>query len=228
MAANPFRGIPKSEWNRVKAEIAAAKEHAAMPQANEFATVIPPDIAAALEAEPPAPKPVNSEPPAGTPIPRNLFSGDLKALDVYGLNGSSTDPIPGYRLYWFNDVAGTGVRLNQAKLSGWEFVSKDEVALNENLVPGNNDLGSNVCKVVNPNVTPPTRAWLMKKPRWLDEAHSAEREKIHERIESALKRGTLSRKPENRQYVAGEQSGSTLPPIDISSNVYRPKGELNG
>ena len=220
---NPYKGIPRSEWASKKAELDAAKqaiESKPMPTPEATPNVFAPVSPVATEVSAPPPLRINSEPEVTTHIPRNLFDGHLKTLDVMGKNGSSEDPIPGYRLYWFNDV---GVRLKQAEQSGWAFVTNDEVLLSENLV-GNNDLGSKISKVVNPNVTPPQYAYLMKKPQWLNDTHMAERERIHQRQDEALRAGTLGRKPEDRQYAPQEMRGQTsLPPIDISSNVFRGK-----
>lgn len=208
--ASPYKGHPKSEWPAITAQLRAEKEHA-----NAFGPVLGVEL-------PPEPKSVriNSEPEVPDSIPRNLFSGSVKALDVMGANGSFEDPIPGYRLYWFNDIGGTGVRIGQAKLSGWEMVDKAEILLTENVV-GNNDLGSHVSKVVNPNLTPPTKAYLMKKPKWLDQRHQDEREVMHQRIDRALRSGKLGSKPENRQYTKADDPSSSLPDIDISSNLYK-------
>ena len=213
---NPYKGIPKSEWGRVKTEQQAAKKHAKMPDvpSNAFQAVapmpLPPDI-------PMAPPAVNSEPAIPDHIPRNLFSGAMKSLDVMGVNGSFEDPIPGYTLYWFNDIAD---RIPKAQLSGWSFVDKNEVMLMENVV-GNNDLGSQVSKVVNPNLNPPTKAYLMKKPNWLCKVHDEERETYHRRIDSALRTGTLGRTAGDGQYTAEEDPKSIMPKIEISSNLYK-------
>ena len=100
--------------------------------------------------------------------------------------------------------------------------------LTENLV-GNNDLGSHVRKVVSPNAVPPTYAYLMKKPNELYAAHQEERENLHRTYEAALRAGTLGRKAGDRQYAPQEMGGRTsLPPIEISTNLSRTKGDLNG
>ena len=218
---NPYKGHPKAEWPAIKASLAAEKQYTEAPMPDPVPNSFAAESPVELPPQAPAPPRINSEPEAPTHIPRNLFNGTMKTLDVLGKNGSTDDPIPGFRLYWFNDPGNTGVRPSQAKMSGWEFVDRDEVLLTENLV-GNNDLGSKVSKIVEPNLVPPTRAYLMKKPKWLDEAHQAEREELHQKQEGALRSGTLGRKPENRQYSPQEMRGQTsLPPIEISSNVFR-------
>ena len=165
---------------------------------------------------------MNSQVPPVAP-PRNLFSGQIKSLEVFGAGGDTRDPIPGFRLYWFTDNSGTGDRLNQAKASGWEFVKKNEIAMQENLVEGNNDLGSIVRKVVNANQTPPEYGYLMKKPNWLDELHQKEMQTVNDRQESAIKKGSFNSRPEDGRYVAGDMPGSTLPKIEISSNLKVPR-----
>ncbi len=223
-----YAGVPRHLWAQVRENEKQDAMTETNAPSNAFAASSPvatPEIVAPqVEAPPTTPR--RAAPQAA--IPRNLFDGTIKTLDVMGKNGSTTDPIPGYRLYWFNDPGGTGIRISQATLSGWEFVDNDDVMLTENLV-GNNDLGSHVSKIVNPNVTPPTRAYLMKKPRWLDDQHMAERDQIHQRQEAALRAGTLGRKPEDKQYAPHEMSGHTsLPPIEISSTLSRTKGDMNG
>jgi len=232
MASGPskYKGHPKSEWASIRAaEVTTAQAAVApapeAPPPNAFTA--PPDaiVAAMLPPEPPqaAPPPIriNSEAPAVATPPRNLFSGQLKALDVYGKNGSIDDPIPGYRLYWFTDTGGTGTRLRQAQMSGWDFVDSDEIELQDNLVPGNNDLGSHVRKVVNANQVPPTYGYLMKKTRELDALHQAEAQIINDRMEQAMRAGTLGAAPGDGRYVAGQMPGSTLPKIEISQKSYR-------
>ena len=195
------------------------------PPPNAFTPMPDPIVAAMLPAEPPPAAPptikINSEPTAVAAPPRNLFSGQLKSLDVYGKNGSVDDPIPGYRLYWFTDVGGTGTRLRQAQISGWDFVDADEIELQDNLVPGNNDLGSHVRKVVNANQVPPTYGYLMKKTWKLDALHQAEAQIINDRMEQAMRAGTLGAAPGDGRYVAGQMPGSTLPKIEISQKSYR-------
>jgi len=221
---SPYKGHPKSEWPTIKAEQEALRQQRAAesvlngtaPPANAFA---PPEVAAvAQEQERSAPR-INSDSAGPVAMPRNLFSGQIKALDVFGINGSTIDPMPGYRLYWFTDNGNTGSRLHQALASGWDFVNKNEIAMQDNLVEGNNDLGTKVRKVVNPNQTPPTYGYLMKKPAWMDEAHQAEMQKVNDNQERAIRKGSFNARPEDGRYVAGDLPGSTLPKIEISSNL---------
>ena len=210
----PVKGSPEAKAKMAAAR--AAREHNRLPDApsNAFAAVAPMELPPILPEARPA---INSEPAVPDHIPRNLFSGMMKSLDVMGVNGSFEDPIPGYTLYWFNDIAD---RIGKAKVSGWELVDKKEVMLSENVV-GNNDLGSHVAKVVNPNFNPPTKAFLMKKPNWLYKIHQDERESYHLRIDRALKSGTLGRKEGDGQYTAAEDPTSSMPKIEISSNIYK-------
>lgn len=224
---NPFKGVPRAEWGRVRAEMAAAKAHAAMQEPNSVAAVLnapqdtftatssfdlPPEVAKTISTDPdPAPEYASG-------IPRDLFSGSLRQLDVMGKNGSFTDPLPGYELYWFTDIGGTGVRINQAKMSGWEMVHNSEVLLTQDIA-GNNDLGSHVRKVVNARTVPPEYGYLMKKPKALHQLHLQEREKLHQRIDAALRSGTLGRKAGDGQYTKAEDPTSSLSRIDIKSNL---------
>ena len=118
-------------------------------------------------------------------------------------------------------AACIGDRINRARQSGWEFVMKDEIALQENLVPGNNDLGTQVRKVVNPNLIPPTVAYLMKKPADLDALHQAEIQEVNNRNEAALRQGRVNAQAGDGRYVAGDVQNSLLPKIEISRNLNR-------
>ncbi len=246
---SPYKGVPKSQWAELREKArqdAAALAANAKPPQPQPAAVPPPqtlyftigDTGAATVApqvEPPyvevalagggsgggsggasAPK-INSEVAPKAP-PRNLFSGQFRQLDVFGKNGSHQDPIPGWRLYWMSDV---GDRINQARQSGWEFVEKDEIALQENVVPGNNDLGTHVRKVVNPNLVPPTYGYLMKKPIELDALHQAEMQEVNNRAEAALRQGRTNAQPGDGRYTAGDFPNSALPPIEISQKTFR-------
>lgn len=224
MGAGMYKGIPKAQWAAHKASL--AERNPMTP--NAFVAELSPEIASLLveevKIEPPkvdVPRetsPVNSDSDGPVAPPRNLFSGQMKALDVYGINGSTIDPIPDYRLRWFNDIAN---RISMAISSGWGLVSKDEIALQDNLVPGNNDLGSYVRKVVNPNLVPPMYGYLMKKPRKLDDLHQAEAQRINDRMEQSLRAGSMGAGPADGRYVAGDIRGSVLPKIEIANKLYR-------
>lgn len=185
---------------------------------NIHGNVIPasdaPPVAEEKQAEVPYQKPVN------------LFSGDRKRFEVMGKNGSFTDPIPGFRLYAFKDING-GMRISQALASGWQFVNKEEVVLNDGWnTPLDTDLGSKVRIPAEQNDESgkPIYHYLMKKPKWLDDEHMAEREKLHDQIDASLRAGTFNMTGNERRYTAANPpvgSPSGLPPISISSKLSR-------
>lgn len=157
--------------------------------------------------------------------PRNLFSGTMKKFEVIGKNGSSLDPIPGYVLHGFNDTEG-GLRISRALASGWQFVDKDEVMLNDAWnTPLNNDLGSHVRMWVEQGIDGnAVYCYIMKQPKELFEANQQEREDYHKQIEAALTMGNFNMTSGERRYTAvnppvGSPSG--LPPISISHKRYR-------
>ena len=161
-------------------------------------------------------------------IPPNLFSGDQKHLEVMGLNGSMTDPIPGYKLYWFD--AKNGVRIAMAQRSGYTFVEKHEVLLNDGL-EGSDDLGTHVRKIGNifggdTEDGKPQYMYLMKKPLWLVDKHNIQMEAVNNKYEQMLKSGQISRNnAQDRQFAGGSDVArsehSKLPSIDIQSKLYR-------
>lgn len=85
--------------------------------------------------------------------------------------------IPGYVLYW---MRGTATRIAQAQRAGYEFVSEDEVRLNnvtlggDARADGNTDMGTRVSVVTGDEVGrdgQPVRLILMKiKKEWWDKA----------------------------------------------------------
>ncbi len=211
--AHPYKGVPRAEWP--KAAAAKKTAEAGLNQATS-------ELVDAMTTSTKSPYDVPREtspvaaptPPQPSAPPRNLFSGDIKKLEVFGKNGDNKDPIPGYRLHWFLDRDGTGSRMFMAKQSGWEFVLSDEVALNDN---GNLDMGTQV-KVyggANPNGGGAVYHWLMKKPGWLDAEHQKDMQKVPDRIEQELRRGTLGKTQDDGRYTA--MPGSSLPEIKISS-----------
>jgi len=240
MADSPYKGVPKAKWPEIKAAQAVLREQRATfgqpmddapmmpsPAAAPANAFLPPEAAQTLAGAGEVPREtsprINSDSDGPQAAPRNLFSGQIKSLEVFGRNGSTEEPIPGYRLYWFTDEGNTGSRLHQAKASGWDFVEKNEIAMQDNLVEGNNDLGTKVRKVVNPNSTPPTYGYLMKKPKWMDEQHQAEMQAFNDAQERAIRKGVFNASPRDGRYVAGDLPGSTLPKIEISSNLKVPR-----
>ncbi len=167
---------------------------------------------------------VKSEQPAAPPM--NLFSGDVRKLQVFGRDGN--EGIPGFKTRWFADEGGSGVRINMARRSGWDFVTREEVALNDSLTPLNSDLGNHVTQVVNPHAEggKPEIGYLMKIPEDLFKSYQDEREqKVHGNIERALREGAMNRGPEARQFAAGSDiaraTHSSLPNIEMGTKNYR-------
>ena len=157
-------------------------------------------------------------------IPPNLLNGSTPKLVLYSKDGDAADPVPGFRTYWAND---DGNRLSLMLRSGWQFIDKDEVLLNAALTPLNNDLGSQIREVVGTKRSgDPLYAYAMKKPWHIDQAHMREREeKVNMRIENALRAGLVlgadqKPVPQPGQY-AGGTTGSSTPPISITSGTYR-------
>src|SRR6185369_14189496 len=110
---NPYKGVPRSQWGMVKEQERLRKMGPPNPEIPTFPAPEPAPAASVATATK-----VNSAAPVEAP-PRNLFSGQFRQMEVFGANGSNTDPIPGWRLYWMNDI---GDRINRARQSGWEFV----------------------------------------------------------------------------------------------------------
>jgi hypothetical protein len=138
-----------------------------------------------------------------------------------GRNGSYTDPIPGFWLYWFID-RDAGTRLSLARRSGYQFVSHDEVLLNDNIVTGNDDLGGHVRKFSKEVIDgKPVYQYLMKKPLWFKQKHDDQFELIHIRQEEEITRGRASTNPKDAQYRPGEMPGSVLPKIEREAKLYR-------
>lgn len=172
---------------------------------------------------PEPPKIVEGDPDPAAPPP-NLFSGRVKRLEVHPNpkrhpGATYNDPIPGYRLYWFHDVEN---QVAMAQASGYRFVEKDEIGLNDaHVAPGNNDLGTHVRRWVN-SVGGPNGgaiyAFLMKKPNWLAELHDAEMEKVHQRQEAQLKAGAMNNQiPQQVRHVPHAAS------IQSDTSLYKPR-----
>ena len=166
------------------------------------------------------------EPVTPAPRPRrvNLFSGDRKRFEIMGKNGSLTDPIPGYRLYAMLDK---GTRISDALTSGWLFVDKEEVVLNDFWnTPLDTDLGSKIRIPANQNDESghPVYHIIMKKDKALDQEDMDEFERRHQQIDEALRAGTFNMTPGEKRYTAERPpmgSPSGLPPISISSKLAR-------
>ncbi len=187
---------------------------------------------AKTDAPPAAVAPAAPQVQADTPKapPRNLFSGTMRKLDVYGKPGSDpNDPIPGYVLYWFDDIQD-GMFLQQALVSGYEYVQKEEVAIGGNIISGaNTDIGSNVSQWVGmgPNGAP-VRSYLMKKDKDLHELHMTGPDSLEQRVhrvqDQQLASGTFNVNPNDRPYTAVNPypgTRSSLPPIQMG-RYYKP------
>lgn len=178
------------------------------------------------EGDSPAVKAALDEAMKPVPSPRrrvNLFNGNRKRFEIMGKNGSFTDPIPGYRLYAFKDV---GNRVQDALISGWTFVQKEEVFLNDQWnTPLDTDLGSHIRIPANQNDESghPVYHVIMKKLKIHDEEDMAEFERLHDSIEQSLRAGTFNMTPGEKRYTAANPpvgSPSGLPPITISSGKH--------
>ena len=204
---HPLKGIPRSQWGLAKGED-PAPEVGVVPE-------IPQVISAPKIAPQPEPQYPKLDPQSPPP---NLFSGNIARLTLIGRDGSLTDPVPGFATRWFNDENGdqtrTGPRIQMALRSGWVFIERDEVALNEGLVPLNVDLGSHVREIVGKQQNgSPLFAYAMKKPQWLFDLHSKEREdNVNARIESSLRAGRSDKLPADKQYARD---------ISIDTKLYR-------
>lgn len=229
--------------DKARATIAAKKAAALEAAAKQAPTPVDPrlaqlvqDDAARLQATPIETGYVakgQSEAPEPSPAapPRNLFSGTTKKLEVFGKPGTSPlDPLPGFQLFWFDDIKD-GLIISQAKASGWVFVEKDELAINDdNTSPGNNALDNHVRRWVGlgPNNVA-ISSYLMKKPNWLYDLHMYGPEstevRVHQQIDAQLLSGSFNANPNDRRYTStnpypGTRSG--LPPIQMGRNYVKP------
>lgn len=96
---------------------------------------------------------------------------------------------PGFHRHWLNDVGG---RIQQALESGYTYVEKVNVELNEvGVTPGNTDLGSKVSMYVGTDEQgKPLKAYLMEiKQEWYDEDQEIIAQQAN-RVDEALKAGT--------------------------------------
>lgn len=140
-----------------------------------------PDVAAPVQET----KEVKAPPP-------NLFSGKVQNLQVHPREGfDPNDPIPGFRLFWFPDDRD-GIEIARAQASGWVFVTKDEVGINEAPVgPGNTAPDDHVRRWLKYATAQgvPVYGYLMKKPEELCRLHDEERESYHRKQEESILAG---------------------------------------
>ena len=150
------------------------------------------------------PKSIEVKPTAAPVKPRRVaFDGFTKRLEVFFPEGSTLQET--HYLRWFND---DGVRVIKAQQAGYEFVSRAEVAMNETVVPLNEDLGDRVSRVVGTKADGKTMfCFLMKLPLELraeDEArHAAEVDATDE----VIRRGMMG-----QQGLASKDAGSAYIP----------------
>ena len=161
--------------------------------------------------------------------PRNMFSATMKKLDVFGLPGSDPlEPIPGHVLYWFDDIQNY---VTMGLASGWVFVSKNEVAMNDAPTsPGNTALDDKVRAIVGWSGNEPIYSYLMKKPKELDLLHregpDSIEQMVHMKQEEQLAMGTYRMSPDDGRYTAGHLpngvAGSSLPAIKMGRYYKKP------
>lgn len=215
---HPYKGIPRTEWPQLTAARRAVRE--AEAQAIADIPTLTDQVAVPVNRDPVS---LDAHATADHTIPPNLFSGENKQLEVMGRNGSVTDPIPGFYLYWFNDDGGTGIRIMKAKRSGYEFVQRDEVLLNDGLVDGSDAAGDHVRKVVGSIGNQPLYAYLMKKPTWIKEAHDLEMRKVNDAVMEQIRRGRVPKTDADARQFARQDlpQQSNLPPIETNTKLYR-------
>jgi hypothetical protein len=212
------------------ANIAARNREAAKTEPQALPPVAAKPVAAAPVPEPPSIENVvrdateagvvTPDPDKPETIPPNLFSGFTRRLEYFGER-------EGYVRRYFNDDKG-GTNIRDAIKSGWVFVKRSDVQLNEAVTPRNNDLGSNVRQYVGTDeANQPMYAYLMEKPEWLWKLHNegpGSRAEYHDKLREQIKAGTLGQKPGERRYSAGQPvpgSPSTLPPITMDTKITR-------
>ena len=131
--------------------------------------------------------------------PANMY--DIKVTDQTRLSAASpvrqleVPEIPGYRLYWFADRPG---RIDWALRVGYEFVTDEEVQVNnrrvadDSTLDGNQNLGSRVSLYGDTNDRGhAVNLYLMKiKQEWYDKDRKAQ-EAASEAIVATLKRGMV-------------------------------------
>lgn len=123
-------------------------------------------------------------------IPRR----ERRAFGVPQLKLSVSREIPGHHIHWVNDEPG---RIHSAEESGYQFVTPDEVGMEQGetrikRLVGKNDDGTALY------------AYLMKiKQEWYDEDQRELQSNV-DRIDSAIRRGTFEDGPGQNRYVPRE------------------------
>lgn len=133
------------------------------------------------------------------------FSQFDKKLDVFGVNAEEL--FGKYHLHWFNDE---GDRIMRMSLSGYTFVTRKEIALNDNVAPLNQDLGDNVAVYVGTKEGgAPLRAYLMKIPMETYVKRQMALQQRQDKVDEAIRRGAIGNALTNKGYAGTD--GNTVP-----------------
>lgn len=117
---------------------------------------------------------------------RTPFSASRKRLEVRYVEKDFEKQWHGH---WFNDQDG---RIERAQDAGYEFVKPDEVrgVGDREVNSGNTDLNSKVSRVVGRGEGGnPIRAYLMKLPLDLYNQDKAEKQKVNDLVDNAIRAG---------------------------------------
>ena len=167
------RARRSANMKQVRANAAAEKS----AKRDDLAQELSANIQAGLT--PPSVRSVSERPTRNKP--QNLFNGQQKKLTVFG-------EIPGYDLYVFNDAPG---RIDTALKTGWEFVTRDEVALevSRTVTDSNTAVDSRIRFLVGKtgvNEDQPLYGFLMKIPSEWRAQNQAEEQDMLDAAEKAL------------------------------------------
>ena len=150
------------------------------------------------------PKAVEIPPVAAAkpPTRRVAFDGFTKKLEVFFPEGSTLQEE--FYLHWFNDADS---RIQRALSAGYEFVTRKEVAMNETVLPLNEDLGDRVSRVVGTKADgKPMLCFLMKLPLELRAQDEAARHAEQEAIDDVIRRGLVGAEGESAKDSANRYS----------------------
>lgn len=172
--------------------------------------------------------------PANVPEKASLVAEERRRIPMsLPLQKLQVPAMPGYHLYW---MRGTADRIAQAQRAGYEFVSEDEVSLNQSLVggdakvSGNTDLGSRVSVIAGGRDFDghgnPVRLYLMKiKEEWWLEDQKVLQDR-NEQVAESLRGpglGSENESPEDRiaRYSSVQTRG--LPAPKVRPNLFTRK-----
>lgn len=125
--------------------------------------------------------------------------------------------IPGYHTHWINDYPG---RLAQAEQAGYTYVTPDEVHINEQLTPGNSDMGSRVsCVVGKGEAGQPLRAYAMKLQSELYEEDQAALQDRNDMVDNAIRVGRL--RGEGRNVDPRDDGTEYVKQATLTTNLRR-------